>query len=66
VVLVFGWVMPAVQVLYTGRDVVMPAVQVLYTGRDVVGPAYGGSLWFVCAGVERASREGSSYIYTLH
>ena len=23
-----------------------------------------GSLWFVCAGVERASREGSSYIYT--
>ena len=35
-------------------------------GGDVVGPAYVGlyGLWFVCAGVERASREGSSYIYT--
>jgi hypothetical protein len=32
---------------------VTPVVQVSCRGRDVVGPAYVGSLWFVCAGVER-------------
>ena len=43
---------------------VMPVVQVPGLGRRRSWSRLCGSLWFVCAGVERASREGSSYIYT--
>ena len=43
---------------------VMPVVQVPGSGRRRSWSRLCGSLWFVCAGVERASREGSSYIYT--